>query len=117
MAGGRRWCAGDWEKSGEGALPMNNLAGMRTVEAMASEEAWVAGHKAAAGMLKLSSIPFLIGGVACLVVGDSWISWISAPVVILSISIILVASSKAKQQHWRRGKSLLPAMRILGSAL
>lgn len=84
------------KKSGEGTLPMNNLAGMRTVEAMASEEAWVAGHKAAAGMLKLSSIPFLIGGVACLVVGDSWISWISAPVVILSISIILVASSKAK---------------------
>ncbi|AWB82997.1 hypothetical protein C3B44_07185 [Corynebacterium yudongzhengii] len=82
-------------RSGQGKLPKNQWVGIRTEKLMASDEAWVKGHKAAAGYLKLSSIPLFAGGVACLVLDDSLIAWGSLPVVVLLIAMVLLASKQA----------------------
>lgn len=82
-------------KAGQGTLRKNSLVGIRTPEMLASDEAWLKGHKAAANYLKISSIPLFIGGAACLVASDSSIGWISMPVVVLLVGMVLLASRKA----------------------
>ena len=82
-------------KAGQGTLHKNSLVGIRTPEMLASDEAWLKGHKAAANYLKISSIPLFIGGAACLVASDSLIGWISMPVVVLLVGMVLLASRKA----------------------
>lgn len=82
-------------KAGQGTLPQNKWIGIRTPVLLASNEAWVKGHKAAASYLKASSFPLFIGAVICLVADDSLIGWVSLPVVVILTLMVLIASRKA----------------------
>ena len=82
-------------KSSQGTLPKNKWIGIRTPEMMASDEAWVTGHKAAAPLFMAAALPLLIGGVMCFFVEDAVISWISIPVVVLLLVLVFLASKKA----------------------
>lgn len=76
-------------------LPVNNFAGIRTRKLIASEDAWVKGHKAAANYLMIASLPLFIGAIVCLFADDSLIGIISIPVVVVMVGAILIASKKA----------------------
>lgn len=82
-------------KAGEGTLPENKWIGIRTTDLLASDEAWSEGHKAAAAYLKASSIPLFIGALICVVADDSFIGWVSLPVVIIFTLLVLIASKRA----------------------
>lgn len=82
-------------KAKQERLPKNNWIGIRTRDLLASDEAWIKGHKAAGNLLILSSIPLLVGGALCLVVSDSLIPWISTPAAVLLLAAVLLASWKA----------------------
>ncbi|QPK79592.1 SdpI family protein [Corynebacterium lizhenjunii] len=82
-------------KSAKGQLPRNAFAGIRTTTMMASDEAWVVGHKAAAGYFTGIGIVLVIAAIACLVVDDSIIGWISIPVVVVLLVGVLLATRKA----------------------
>lgn len=53
-------------KAGQGTLPKNKWIGIRTPRLLATDEAWVEGHKVVAGYLKASSFPLFIGAIVCL---------------------------------------------------
>ena len=82
-------------KAGQGTLPQNKWIGIRTPVLLASNEAWVNGHKAAASYLKASSLPLFMGAVICLVADDSLIGWVSLPVVVILTLMVMIASRKA----------------------
>ncbi|WP_448856477.1 SdpI family protein [Corynebacterium camporealensis] len=82
-------------KAGQGTLTMNNLVGIKTATLLRDEETWTTGHKAAAGYLKASGVPMLIGGIACLFVDDALIGWLSIPAVLLLLAMIFLATRKA----------------------
>ncbi len=83
-------------KASQGTLPKNNWVGIRTPALLASEEAWNTGHKAAAGVLTASGIPLIIGGIACVFVDDSIIVWVSIPVVVVLVVLVMLAAKKAE---------------------
>ncbi|WP_269965663.1 SdpI family protein [Corynebacterium meitnerae] len=83
-------------KASQGTLPKNNWVGIRTLSLLASEEAWTTGHKAAAGVLTASGIPLIIGGIACLFLDDSMIGWVSIPVVVVLVVLVMLAAKKAE---------------------
>ena len=82
-------------KAWQETLPENKWIGIRTTALLASDEAWSEGHKAAAAYLKASSIPLFIGAIICVVADDSFIVWVSLPVVIIFTALVLIASKKA----------------------
>lgn len=77
-------------------LPRNNWFGIRTRKLLASDDAWVRGHKAAAHYLKLSSVPPFIGGVVCLVADDVTSVWVSLPVTVIFLVMVFLATKKAQ---------------------
>ena len=82
-------------KAGQGQLPMNSWVGLRTQKLMASEEAWVRGHKAGSSYLKFSGILLVIGGILFLVLDESIISFVSIPVVMVLVFSTMLAAQKA----------------------
>ena len=61
-----------------GSLPRNGMAGIRIPSTMASDEAWVAGHRAATGWLWASAAVVGLGGVGALAaglagLGEGWV--------------------------------------------
>lgn len=82
-------------KAGQGTLPKNHWVGLRTSALLESEDNWMKGHQAAANLLKASGLPPFIGGVACLFADDSLINWLSIPIVIGLVLLVLLATRKA----------------------
>ncbi|PQM74198.1 SdpI family protein [Corynebacterium sp. J010B-136] len=82
-------------KMAHGKLPMNSWIGLRTPKLMANDEAWIQGHKAASGYLKFSGIALSIFGVLCLFLNESFIGFISIPVVLVLLISTVLANNKA----------------------
>ena len=83
------------DKIAQGQLPMNSWVGLRTPKLMASGEAWIQGHKAAPGYLKFSGICLAIFGVLFLFLIESFIGFISIPVIIVLFIVTVLANQKA----------------------
>lgn len=82
-------------KMARGQLPMNSWVGLRTPKLMASDEAWIQGHKAASGYLKFSGSALAIFGVLCLFIEESAIGLLSIPVIIVPFIVTVLANQKA----------------------
>ncbi|WLP87993.1 SdpI family protein [Corynebacterium stationis] len=83
------------DKIARGQLPMNSWVGLRTPKLMASDEAWIQGHKAASGYLKFSGSALAIFGVLCLFIEESAIGLLSIPVIIVPCIGTVLANQKA----------------------
>ncbi len=82
-------------KADQGTLKLNNLVGIQTATLLRDEKTWAKGHKEAAGFLKASGVPMLIGGIACLFVDDALIGWLSIPAVFFLLALIFLATMRA----------------------
>ncbi len=60
IGGGSLWMA--WLMR-NARLPRNDLAGMRTRATLASDEAWIAAHRASAWSIALTGVLLLAGGI------------------------------------------------------
>lgn len=83
-------------KAGAETLPRNEWIGIRTSKTLASDEAWLTGHKAAAGYLKASSLPMILGGIFFAFASEEQIAWASLVAVGVMIVLVILAASKAK---------------------
>ncbi|WP_311488481.1 SdpI family protein [uncultured Corynebacterium sp.] len=83
-------------KGGSESLPRNAWIGIRTSRTLASDEAWQTGHKAAAGYLKASSLPMILGGIFFAFATEEQIAWASLVAVGVMLVFVILAARKAK---------------------
>lgn len=76
-------------------LPMNSWAGLKTPKLIANETAWIQGHKAAAGYIMLGGVPFIIGAILFFFVDESYIAFISLPIVLIMLISMIASFKKA----------------------
>lgn len=91
-----------------GKLPRNNAVGIKTKHTQASDEAWLAGHEAAAATVKsagLAGWAVLLGvAVLCIFRLWPWAMGLTGLGYVLLIGLMLVATSKANKAASRSGK-------------
>jgi len=91
-----------------GELPRNNAVGIKTKHTQASDEAWLAGHEAAAATVRsagLTGWAVLLGvAVLCIFRLWPWAMGVSGLGYVLLIGLMLVATSKANKAASRSGK-------------
>ncbi len=84
-----------------GELPRNNAVGIKTKHTQASDEAWLAGHEAAAATVKragLAGWAVLLGvSVLCIFRLWPWAMGLAGLGYVLLIGLTLVATSKANK--------------------
>ncbi|MDK6301078.1 SdpI family protein [Corynebacterium sp. UMB9976] len=83
-------------KAGTESLPRNAWIGIRTSKTLSSDEAWQKGHKAAAGFLKASSLPMILGGIFFAFATEEQIAWSSLVAVGVMLVFVILAARKAK---------------------
>lgn len=83
-------------KAGAETLPRNEWIGIRTSKTLASDEAWLTGHKAAAGYLKASSLPMILGGIFFAFANEEQIAWASLVAVGVMLVLVILAARKAQ---------------------
>ncbi len=82
-------------KAGAENLPRNEWIGIRTSKTLSSDEAWLKGHKAAAGYLKASSVPMILGGIFFAFASDEQIGLATLPTAGVMLVLVLLAARKA----------------------
>ncbi|HEY4598090.1 SdpI family protein [Corynebacterium sp.] len=82
-------------KGGSETLPLNDWIGIRTHKTLSSDEAWLTGHKAAAGYLKASSLPMILGGIFFTFASDEQIGFATLPTAGITFVLVMLAVRKA----------------------
>ena len=82
-------------KGGSETLPRNDWIGIRTHKTLSSDEAWLTGHKSAAGYLKASSVPMILGGSYFIFASDEQIGFATLPTGGITFVLVMLAVRKA----------------------